>query len=149
MASTSAAAGAAGAPEPPARKHYSGLWIGESRPDPSFPDVAVNPIKWALSLLTPDGGGGAVSAFGAGFFDDAGDIPGMQILHYTVNGTFDAASGSVKLKKQYLPPIPPELVVHYEGRLSIGEDGQPVIAGQWHNALEGTFGVFGCHLEEQ
>mmetsp|Transcript_38834 Transcript_38834/g.99210 ORF Transcript_38834/g.99210 Transcript_38834/m.99210 type:complete len:152 (-) Transcript_38834:21-476(-) len=139
-------------PLPTPKKHYSGLWIGEARPDPSLPDVPVNPIKWSLSLLTPEGGGGsgAVSAFGAGFFDDSGDIPGMQILHYTINGKFDVESGGVSLKKQYVSRLVPEdLVVKYEGKLTIGEDGQPQITGQWFNDHEHAFGVFGCHLEEQ
>jgi len=54
----------------------------------------------------------------------------VQILHYTINGTFDSESGSVVLKKQYSSRfVPEDLVVKYEGKLSIGEDGQPVIAG--------------------
>ena len=40
-------------------------------------EVPVNPIKWSLSLCPGPGPG--PSAFGAGFFDDAGDIPG-QVL---------------------------------------------------------------------
>jgi len=51
-------------------------WIGEARPAAGLEaEVPVNPIKWSLSLCA----GPAPSAFGAGYFDDAGDIPG-QVL---------------------------------------------------------------------
>jgi hypothetical protein len=48
------------------------LWrrIGEAKPDEAMEaDIPSNPIRWALSLVP---GSGAVSAFGGGYFDDAG-----------------------------------------------------------------------------
>jgi hypothetical protein len=45
--------------------------------------IQVNPIKWALSLLSEPQG--AVSAFGGGFFDDAGDLPGQPVLYFTIS----------------------------------------------------------------
>eukprot|EP00281_Chroomonas_sp_CCMP1168_P022025 CAMPEP_0206232296 /NCGR_PEP_ID=MMETSP0047_2-20121206/11336_1 /ASSEMBLY_ACC=CAM_ASM_000192 /TAXON_ID=195065 /ORGANISM="Chroomonas mesostigmatica_cf, Strain CCMP1168" /LENGTH=145 /DNA_ID=CAMNT_0053656015 /DNA_START=98 /DNA_END=535 /DNA_ORIENTATION=+ len=133
---------------PPQKAHYSGLWLGEAHPDPSFSDVPVNPIKWALSLC-PDPSGGAISAFGAGYFDDAGDIPGQPVLFYTLQGTFDQAAKKVTLTKIYSSRVvPEELQVVYVGALADGPDGQPTLSGTWANAMEGTRGVFACRLEE-
>ena len=61
----------------------SGLWIGEAVPNPSWAsEVPVNPIKWSLALV-PEAGL-EISAFGGGYFDDSGDVPGqpVRILPY-------------------------------------------------------------------
>jgi hypothetical protein len=42
-----------------------------------------------------------VSAFGAGFFDDAGDIPGSPVIWYTLRGTYATGSMAVNLRKVY------------------------------------------------
>eukprot|EP00802_Teleaulax_amphioxeia_P013240 Tamp_13289.p3 GENE.Tamp_13289~~Tamp_13289.p3 ORF type:complete len:148 (+),score=28.62 Tamp_13289:191-634(+) len=145
------AAGAAGAASAPsaaaARQHYSGLWIGESHPAAgSEHDVPVNPIKWSLSLCP---GAGPVSAFGAGFFDDAGDIPGQPVLFFLLKGQFDPATLAIKITKTYESRnIPEELKVEYEGKLQILPDGQPALTGTWANVMEGTGGHFACRLEE-
>ena len=60
-----------------------------------FASEQTNPIRWALSLC----GGAAVSAFGAGYFDDAGDVPGQPVLHYGLRGEFRAGDGAVELVK--------------------------------------------------
>jgi gamma-glutamylcyclotransferase (GGCT)/AIG2-like uncharacterized protein YtfP len=83
-------------------RHVSGLWLGEALPHASLMnDVPTNPIRWALSLCAQ---GAALSAFGAGFFDDSGDVPGQPVLLYVLSGSWeppkslgggaDAVSGS-------------------------------------------------------
>jgi hypothetical protein len=55
--------------------------------------VQTNPIRWSLSLCA----GAAVSAFGAGYFDDAADVPGQPVLHFGLRGAF--RDGEVELVK--------------------------------------------------
>ena len=72
---------------PPTSQHNSGLWLGEAVPLDAFAhDTARNPITWALSSRPPEGleDPAAPGVFGCGFFDDAGDIPGMPVLFYTL-----------------------------------------------------------------
>ena len=45
-------------------------------------DTPVNPIRWSLTLLT-DRTVEEVSAFGAGYFDDSGDIPNQPGVYST------------------------------------------------------------------
>lgn len=89
----------------------------------------MNPITWSLTLLHH----AAISAFGAGYFDDAGDVPGTTVLMYTLRGEWQPAEpsaaggagggsvdgGTVRLEKQYTAPelfgIGP--IVRYDGRL--------------------------------
>lgn len=126
--------------------HLAGLWLGQASPDDSLKyDTPVNPIAWSLALVPPAGG---PSAFGAGFFDDAGDIPGAPVLVFTLTGSWDAATGKVDLTKRYTNRnIPEELTVEYTGALHREASGGISIKGTWINALEGTFGVFACLLE--
>ena len=89
----------------------------------------MNPIVWSLTLLHP----AAVTAFGCGFFDDAGDVPGAPVLIYTLRGEWQppvAAGaggaggaqdyGAVSLVKEYTAPelfgVGP--TVRYDGRLA-------------------------------
>lgn len=44
--------------------------------------------------------------------------------------------------------MPEELFVEYEGTLKFGADGQPQLSGKWSNAVEGTFGLFACRMED-
>ena len=130
-------------------------------PNPSLIDVPTNPIKWALTLLRPETGA-AVSAFGGGCFEDAGDVPGSPVLLFVLSGTWEPSSeagasaaasaisdgGVVCLTKRYCSPaVPPTLSVRYDGRLSREADGAWVLKGQWENASEGTFGTFACRRE--
>jgi hypothetical protein len=55
--------------------------------------LQTNPIRWSLSLCA----GAAVSAFGAGYFDDAADVPGQPVLHFGLRGT--VRGGNVELVK--------------------------------------------------
>ncbi len=45
------------------------------------------------------GGGGGLTAFGAGYFDDSGDVPGIPVLCFTLRGRFRPDDGSVELEK--------------------------------------------------
>ena len=128
--------------------NLAGVWIGESRPDESLQhDTPVNPINWSLALV-PDQPANGPSAFGAGFFSDAGDIPDSPVLTFTIMGKWDAVTGAVSLTKSYTNRnIPEELKVEYTGQLHREPDDRVSIKGKWANALEGTFGVFACLLE--
>ena len=59
----------------------AGMWVGESWPSPELlavdPSVPTNPIRWSLAL--DPSGGSSVSAFGAGFFDDAVGLLYIQV----------------------------------------------------------------------
>ena len=57
----------------------------------------MNPIRWALSLATDTAR--KASAVGAGFFEDAGDVPGQPVLTFGLRGWFDGATGAVELRK--------------------------------------------------
>ena len=71
-----------------------------NRPPPPSPQQT-NPIRWSLSL----GGGGGLSAFGAGYFDDAGDVPGTPVLFFALQGRFRPEDASLELTK-VLPHTP-------------------------------------------
>lgn len=125
----------------------AGMWIGESWPSPELlavdPTVPTNPIKWSLALDPSDSS--PVSAFGAGFFDDAGDIPGQPVVWFTLRGTFDAETRAVKLTKMYERPVPEGTEVEYTGKLH-ALNGPPEITGTWRNQGAGTGGTFSCIL---
>ena len=94
--------------------------------------VPANPICWSLTLLHP----ASVSAFGCGYFDDAGDVPGEPVLMYTLRGEWTPAEraggadvaaaegdgGAVSFLKEYTSPalFGDAPVVRYEGRLVRG-----------------------------
>lgn len=109
----------------------AGMWVGESWPSPELlaidPTVPTNPIRWSLAL---DPSHGIVSAFGAGYFDDAGDIPGQSTLWFTLRGTFDAETRGVKISKTYERPVPEGTEVEYSGKLH-ALNGKPEITGTW------------------
>ena len=87
-----------GVDSPPPR-HFSGLWVGEALPAEGMEhEVPVNPIKWSLSLCPAAAG---PSAFGAGFFDDAADVPGQPVLLFVLKGEFVPETSSVKITKEY------------------------------------------------
>ena len=106
-----------GVDSPPPR-HFSGLWVGEARPAEGMEhEVPVNPIKWSLSLCPAAAG---PSAFGAGFFDDAADVPGQPVLLFVLKGEFVPETSSVKITKEYCNRnIPEALKVEYEGKLQV------------------------------
>jgi len=130
------------------RRHISGLWIGEAVPNAEFAaDIPPNPIKWACSLLSSAPKGASI--VGAGFFDDAADVPGQPILFYTLKGDYDPGDGSVVITKTYdSKVVAAHISVTYRGRVSFQESGTPCMSGTWVNNAEGSHGTFGCALEE-
>lgn len=121
--------------------HISGLWLGEAAPDASLEPFAIptNPIRWTLATLA-DG-----AAFGSGYFDDSGDVPGRPLLFYTLSG--GRTGDEVQLVKCYesaagAGPVP------YRGRVTRdGARGEWSMAGDWRNDAAGSFGQFRCRLE--
>jgi hypothetical protein len=142
-------AAALGGAAPARERAIAGMWIGESWPAPELlaidPSVPTNPIRWSLAL-DPAATAPTPSAFGAGTFDDSGDIPGEPVIWFTLRGTFDALTRAVKLRKVYERPVP-ESEVKYEGRLH-ALNGAPEITGVWRNSTSGTNGTFSCTLQE-
>eukprot|EP00414_Alexandrium_minutum_P006863 CAMPEP_0113821344 /NCGR_PEP_ID=MMETSP0328-20130328/1691_1 /TAXON_ID=39455 /ORGANISM="Alexandrium minutum" /LENGTH=190 /DNA_ID=CAMNT_0000789275 /DNA_START=99 /DNA_END=672 /DNA_ORIENTATION=+ /assembly_acc=CAM_ASM_000350 len=117
----------------------------ESVPSAGFADVPANPIEWTLTLQSRK-----PTLFGAGYFDDAGDIPGQPLLLFMLNGTFDPDTGAIEMEKVYDPTkVDPGigLVVRYQGKLTL-QSGRPTLTGTWMNSLEGTSGTFACALED-
>uniref|UniRef100_A0A7R9UEL6 Lipocalin-like domain-containing protein n=1 Tax=Pinguiococcus pyrenoidosus TaxID=172671 RepID=A0A7R9UEL6_9STRA len=132
-------------------RHVSGLWIGEAVPDASLAqEIPVNPIRWAASFTRPDVfGATAPSFFGAGYFDDAGDLENSPLLFYVLQGVWNPADGSVRFTKSYSAGELQGLVLDYNGTLALDtEDGQPIISGSWVNSSGGSFGTFAARLEE-
>eukprot|EP00239_Pterosperma_sp_CCMP1384_P011603 CAMPEP_0197865372 /NCGR_PEP_ID=MMETSP1438-20131217/43632_1 /TAXON_ID=1461541 /ORGANISM="Pterosperma sp., Strain CCMP1384" /LENGTH=124 /DNA_ID=CAMNT_0043483835 /DNA_START=96 /DNA_END=467 /DNA_ORIENTATION=- len=108
----------------------SGLWLGESKPAPELEgEVPTNPIKWSLCLIPEET---HLNAFGAGYFDDAGDIPDQPTLFYTLRGKYDPQTAEVNITKVYERPVE-DLTVTYKGKLTFQQDtdGQPSITGTW------------------
>ena len=50
-------------------------------------------------------GGGGVSAFGAGYFDDAADVPGTPVLFFALRGNFRPDDATLELVK--VAPVTP------------------------------------------
>ena len=171
-----------------ASDRISGTWLGSAAPEfdqgvvvsaDTSGTVAVNPISWALSIGSEAVTPGGPRVFGAGFFDDAGDIPGNPLLFYilkdsnedqggeeSMGATADAAAAAAAASasissgvetmpttmiKQYCAPVPRALRVLYTD-LIIEHDvikGTNIIKGRWSNLLEGTTGVFAAQHEPQ
>ncbi len=87
---------------PAARWHGIDSASGPRIPAPRARAAAAqtNPIRWALSLRC----GAAASAFGAGYFDDAADVPGEPVLFLALRGSVER-DGTVRLVK--VPPVCP------------------------------------------
>lgn len=65
---------------------------------------------WSLSVRSKNGAennrnnnnNNEYRVFGAGFFDDSGDIPNQPILFFSLSGTWDKQSNCLSLTKVYL-----------------------------------------------
>ena len=131
-----------------AASQLSGLWIGEAAPIEALErEVPRNPIRWALATAAAgaepaDARPGAPRIFGAGYFDDAADVPGMPVLTYTLQG---GGAGGDFYKLYDIPGAPR---VHYSEVQAAESYGQPTLSGQWANMQEGTQGLFACRREE-
>eukprot|EP00727_Mastigamoeba_balamuthi_P010143 m51a1_g5751 hypothetical protein (1631) ;mRNA; r:1185475-1190493 len=119
----------------------AGLWVGQSDPAPELAALLVpsNPIRWALAAPA------SCPAFGAGFFDDAADVPGKPVLFFTLQGGPGAAAQS-EFNSQFL------VTKKYEAAARAGDvayacelDGRR-LSGRWDNASAGTWGSFECSL---
>jgi hypothetical protein len=82
----------------------SGMFMGMADPDESLAPFMIpsNPISWTLNAVCAkedapaaagEGGGGGASnktgaVFGAGLFDDAGDVSGHPVLFFALFGSF-------------------------------------------------------------
>jgi len=79
-----------------------------------------------------------------------GDVPGVPVLLFTLRGKFDESTGAVTVTKEYQRPIPEQLKVTYEGRLTWPESagGRATLTGTWRNEMEGSHGLFGCVLQD-
>lgn len=68
--------------------NVSGAWVGQSFPGPEFKaSIPANPITWAMSVRRSPAQG-KPRVYGAGFFDDAGDIPGIPVLFFLIKDTY-------------------------------------------------------------
>jgi len=128
-------------------QNVSGLWVGEAVPHPSLADqwIATNPIKWALSIIPTDN---FPNVFGAGFFNDAADIPDQPVIFYTLKGMINPRSGKVLLSKIYEASLYTEgYEVKYDGQL-IQKEGIWIMKGTWVNEKGESHGSFGCALQK-
>ena len=111
-------------PEPRA---FCRLVVGDAMPDDALADFCLptNPIfaciaEWRQGL------------FGAGYFDDSGDVPGKPVLFYNVCGTvLDKEEGNFELLKRYESVS--NFNVLYKGNLHTG-------AGMWSNPNAASYG---------
>jgi hypothetical protein len=106
-------------------------FVGSADPDVSLEPFCLpcNPIAWVLARLA-DG-----RVCGAGFFDDAADVPGQATLLFRLEGRWEE-NGTIRFAKRY-EKAAGEYTVEYEGRWS-----EHSITGSWRNALAGSFGSF-------
>lgn len=154
-----------------AAAHVSGLWLGHAVPSPDLADflIPTNPIRWALTLQPSSG-----RCFGAGYFDDSGDVPGKPVLFFTMDGT--VAADQLRLTKRYEEVESGQtdgIEVLYEGRLVDGPGGSDAapassssgagagsaatapradggacwLQGTWRNEHGGSYGSFACRKE--
>lgn len=121
--------------------HHSGAWCGAATPAAELAPfgIPVNPCFWSLSVVTA-----ARVVFGAGYFDDAGDVPGRPLLRFLLAGTV-AEDGRVVFRKIYEPSVADAPLVHYEARVVVASDVETRLEGTWRN--EDVFGTLGARLE--
>jgi fatty acid CoA ligase FadD9 len=127
--------------EPKLPGQTSGLWLGQADPAAELAAFAIptNPIRWALAVV-----GGC--AFGAGYFDDAGDVPGQPVLHFSLFGTL-GEDGRLKITKEYEQAADQQgYRVEYAAalRFETEPDGRPraLLEGTWRNEAAGSHGRF-------
>jgi hypothetical protein len=128
--------------EPTSDDDQSGLWTGECIPEEGQVDVPHNPITWTIAKRSS--AGNEPKFFGAGYFDDAGDIPGQPILKYILR---EIGDDSTTFQKVYCHPLPSDACVSYTNVTFGVQDGTLSLKGQWLNLFEGTHGVFGACME--
>jgi len=122
--------------------HRTGLWLGMAKPDPELAPflIPTNPIRWAFSLHS-------TSCFGAGYFDDAADVPGKPVLFFTLHGL--VKGDVVEFTKTYEKVDGGQtdgMTVQYKGSLQRRPDGM-WLEGKWHNEQGGSYGDWFCRRE--
>jgi hypothetical protein len=72
------------------------------------------------------------------------------VLLFTLRGKLNDSTGAVTVTKEYQQPVPEQLKVEYEGRLTWPESsgGRATLTGTWRNEMEGSHGLFGCVLQD-
>lgn len=122
--------------------HHSGAWCGAASPAAELAPfgIPVNPCFWSLCIVPS-----ARVVFGAGYFDDAGDVPGRPLLRFLLAGTVAQDDGRLIFRKIYEPSVADAPVVHYEARVVVVSDTETRLEGTWRN--EDVFGVLGARLE--
>jgi NAD-dependent deacetylase sirtuin 2 len=134
-----------------------GLFLGEAAPAAHLADsVPRNPINWCLAALpasSSDQQQLMCPLVGAGFFDDSGDFPGSPVLWFYLEGSIAADTGKFTLNKIYERKTG-AMTIAYTGEVVAvsGDSGSGMsqlaeLKGEWANADQGTFGVFGCRQE--
>ncbi|KNC48563.1 fatty-acid-coa ligase FadD [Thecamonas trahens ATCC 50062] len=118
----------------------AGVWKGEAVPAPELAPFCIptNPITWVLAPI-PDRGDAVV---GAGFFDDAADVPGQPVIAFTVTGTctVEGDENKLKLVKQYeYNEAVENYAVDYVG---VWDKSAQAVSGSWRNELGGSHGSF-------
>jgi hypothetical protein len=133
-----------------ARVHLTGIWLGEAVPDTSLEPFCIptNPIRWTLSILAQEEG----AVFGAGYFDDSGDVAGKPLLFYTLQGARTREGGQIRLTKKYDRTASEQTAAYsisYAGQLqkSSAHDNAWELQGKWENSAAGSFGSFRCYRE--
>jgi len=130
--------------------HISGVWDGTAVPADELADfwIPSNPIDWSLSVVKPHPSVETPCVFGAGYFNDSGDVPDRPVLFFSLFGKIDPASpNSVKIKKVYEKHD--ETVgfdVAYDATLEKVGNGYS-LKGKWENKKAGSFGSFSCAHE--
>lgn len=127
------------------------IFVGKARPDASLADfdIPTNPVSMSLALLGGEHAKseeGRVTAFGAGYLNDAADVPDKPMLFYSVVGTHDPATMEVRLTKRYQLESETEgYEVTYDLKIVEEEDEDTVyLEGKWDNPKGGSFGKLSC-----
>lgn len=122
--------------------------MGLAKPSKKLADFCIptNPIRWCVTLLpsplphsetTP-------TLFGCGFFDDSGDVPGQNLLFYSLRGSYDAVSRKVQFTKVYESH---RETAGYEISYSGVLESDGFMRGKWDNKKGGSFGKWMCRQQ--
>ncbi len=124
------------------------------------PPLQTNPIQWSLTIAERSADGKFERAFGGGFFEDSGDIPGYPVLLFTLENS--AAGGRTRTSSTDVPGMVADFTKRYE-RVGAAAEGVTVaykdchveispgsvwLRGHWTNASAFTFGTFEARLQD-
>lgn len=60
---------------------------------------------WSLVIKQNNDNANIFRVFGAGFFDDSGDIPNQPVLFFSLSGLWDKRSNTLSLTKMYVSQL--------------------------------------------